>query len=225
MSWVLFQWGSRGLYYDTGLGVYVAHEFIDHGIQVTVFGHGEDAEELLHTFHVSATAVLPDSTDCLAVANAVHGWVIDASDGLNKLCHTGVEFDRVVAQSIAEFEGPFAELVIGSSGTRAGDHMPSLLCMNVKKSSDHGGRSRRGYFATWPMVVADKDSTDPSRFDSTYEADCIANYTALMTSVGLSGYPLVIASRSRQTLYPVTAISVVTPAIRSRHSRAEGIGR
>src|SRR5689334_14688871 len=148
VSWVLFQWGSRGLYYDTGLGVYVAHEFIDHGIQVTVFGHGEDAEELLHTFHVSATAVLPDSTDCLAVANAVHGWVIDASDGLNKLCHTGVEFDRVVAQSIAEFEGPFAELVIGSSGTRTGDHMPSLLCMNVKKSSDHGGRSRRGYFAT-----------------------------------------------------------------------------
>lgn len=225
MAWRLFQWGSRGLYYDTGNGVYVAHIFIPHGVQVTLFGHSQSGEELLHTFHAETVNANPDVTDCTNIAQAVHDWVIAAVNGFHKLCHVNIQFDRVLAQSIAEFEGPFAEVVIGANGTRTGTDLPSVLCMNVKKHSNTAGRSHRGYFATWPAVTADLDSTDANRFDAGYVTDCLDVYGNLLSALAAASAPLVIASRARTALYGVTAVSVVTPAVRSRESRGEGIGR
>lgn len=225
MAWVSFQWGSRGLYWDTGLGVYVAHIFIPHAIQITLFGHDGRNDELLHTFHCATVDPLPSGADCAQAATTVESWV---SHGVSPFVHiigNTITVDRVVAQSIAEFEGPYAEVAIGEVGDRGAGVAPSVLTLNVKKHGDTTGRSHRGYFATWPPVVGDLDVTDTNLWAQGYVDDVLDVYNALMGMLGGVSLPLGIASRARGVMEEVTGLSVVTRAVRNRHTRAAGIGR
>lgn len=224
MAWRLFQWGARGLYYDTGLGVYVAHDLIARCVQVTLFGFDIRGDDLLHVFHCQTTNDPPDSADCSAIAGVVTAWVAGGTNPFHGVINTEIHVTRVIAQSIAEFEGPFAEQAIGAVGTRAGTANPSVLCANLKKSSDHGGRSRRGYFASWPAVAADLLAADHNVWDPAYIQDLLDCYAQLESELGSADYPLVIGSHARNTMYPVTRITSTTPFVRNRHSRAGGIG-
>lgn len=225
MAWTLFQWGSRGLYYDTGLGVYVAHIFIPHAIQITLFGLDGRNDELLHTFHVSTVDPLPSGADCALAATTVHDWVTGGVSPFVHILGDTITVVRVVAQSIAEFEGPYAEVAIGEVGDRGNPASPSVLTLNVKKHGDTTGRSHRGYFATWPTAITDIDIADTNLWTTGYVDKVLATYGDLMGSLGARSLPLAIASRARGELEEVTGLSVVTRAIRNRHTRASGIGR
>lgn len=225
MAWRSFQWGSRGLYYDTGLGVYVAHIFIPACVQVTLFGTDESGNELLHVFHAKTTNPLPTSTDCTNIATAVANWVTGGTHPFRGVVNTACEIVRVIAQSIAEFEGPFAEQVIGVAGTRTGTPTVGSLCAVIKKTGDHAGRSRRGYFASWPANGEDIDAVNPNLWKTDFIVDLEATYHDLLSSLGSGSHPLVIASKARGTTYPVVSIDNVTRAIRSRETREFGKGR
>lgn len=225
MAWSLFQWGARGLYYDTGLGVYVSHIFIPNCVQINLFGHDVRTDELLHVFHVNSVNALPTLADCEAISLAVAGWIAAGTSFFTGVLNSEIFTDRVVAQSIAEFEGPYSERIAVHGGTRVGTPAPSVLTCNMKKSTGVSGRSHRGYFASWPTVVQDFDSADPNQWDGGYVADLIATYSALQAALDTAGYPMVVASRATGHVTPVTAITNVTGQIRNRHSRAAGIGR
>src|SRR4051812_741996 len=77
MAWDLFRWGSRGLWYTTPDGdTFMAHVFIPDGVRTVLFGHGEEGQEYLHTFGVQVPAGGPPTfTDCVAINNAVLGWL------------------------------------------------------------------------------------------------------------------------------------------------------
>jgi len=225
MAWRSFNWGSRGPYYDTGLGVFVAHIFIPNCMQIVLFGLDADNEEVLHVFHARSTNPLPTIGDCTNVGNHVASWVTTGTHKFQGVVNSETQIVRVVVQSIAEFEGPFKETVIGVAGDRAGTPTVPSLCANIKKTSDHGGRSRRGYFASWPTNGEDIDATNPKLWKTNYIVDLEASYNDLMSTLGSGGFPLVIASRARATTYPVLSIDNVTRAIRNRRTREQGIGR
>lgn len=225
MSWRLFQWGSRGPYYDTGGGVFVPEPLVDHGIQVTLFGADEAGEELLHVFHCLAVNAVPDDSDVAAVAGAVRAWCTTSTDKFIDTLPDSVTVVRVVCTSIAEVDGFQAELLINAAGTRTDPAMPSDICAVMKKAGVRAGRQYRGRFFAWPACVTDQDTLVRGAWDDAYIALLEGSYNSLLVTLGTVSYPLVIFSRAHLELNPVSAITFVNKNIHTKHTRQLDIGR
>lgn len=225
MAWRPFNWGSRGPHYDTGIGVYVATILVDHGIQVTLFGHDTRNGELLHVFHVFASAAHPTATDCDTVCNVVDAWTDSGAHPLIGIIPPSTFVDRVVATSIAEVNGPQHEKAIGNVGTMGGHTLPSQNTLALKKGTARRGRRRRGRFFAWPPTVDALDHDDGNLFDASYVTEAVAVYTQLLNSLTTASYPLSVFSQADGALYTVTDIVAVDHLVDSQNRRGGGRGR
>lgn len=225
MAWRLFNWGSRGATWDAGRGVYVATILIPRCIQITLFGHDKRGSELLHSFHARAEHDPPTLPDCTLAATAVATWASAGAAAYITLLHNDTFIDRVVATSIAELEGPQAEVIVGEIGTLTTAPLPSEVSLALKKSGTTRGRSKRGRFFVWPGVVAHLDATDPNLFDTSYVDAAVHVFNTLVSAMAAAGEPLVIGSQVRGQMYDVAGIVATDHLVDGMSRRKAGRGR
>ena len=225
MSWRLFNWGSRGPMYDTGGGVYVATLFTPQCIEVVLFGTDCRGDELIHKFDVRAAHSPPTLGDCDLVCTAVHNWCTGGANKYETILSQQVHIDRVVATSVAVFEGPQSELAIGVVGTLHENQLPSEVTKAFKKAGDNVGRSRRGRLYAWPTGSSMLDPDDANKFNTTYLNAANTVFMNLIAGLTAIGQDLVIRSFVRNLLYDVSRFVYVTPFVDHQDRRGAGRGR
>lgn len=224
MAWRLFNWGSRGPFYDAGRGVYVATRLIPQCCQVTIFGHDVRLDELLHSFHVRAAHTPVTISDCEDIANRVATWA-DTVGGLKSIIHEGIVVDRVVATAIDVVDGPQFEVPSNVVGLLPTPGLPSEVTLSVKKNGFRRGRQYRGRFYAWPANTAALDPADSNLFTAAFASAVQDAYEALLVSLNGNGTPLCVASLTYGALYDVQTITVVDRIIDHQDRRAAGRGR
>lgn len=157
--WTLFRWGSRGLWYTTGVeGVYMAHIFLPDGIRCVIQASGSFSQDLLNVIHVQVPGGGPVGYgDVATVANLVASWW---DVFYRHMCPSTVHGTQVVATSMASAPGPQVTVALNTNGDRTGVSVPEELTLCVKLASHMSGRRNRGRFYTFPAVLSDLASVD-----------------------------------------------------------------
>jgi hypothetical protein len=220
MAWTLFNWGSRGLHYNAGNGVYVAQVLIPRAMQINLRGFDTYGNELLHVFGAVVASGAVGFSDCDAVAIAVANWA-STSGGLKELIPTTFEIVDATVTARDVLNGPQATRIVGAVGTRAGDAAPGSVTLALKKAGEIAARWARGRFYTWPMVTTDYLE---NAFIGTYVAEAIASYNTLRTDLDAAGYPLVVLSNSHASAEPIQVILAVDSLVDCQRRRLSGRG-
>jgi hypothetical protein len=219
VAWTAFVWGSRGPYWDTGIGVYVADRFIPECIQVNVFGRYAGLSDLEHVFHVRSPIVPPDYSTCFDVADVVRNW---CSTTYKALLPEEIRITRVVATAIDRVNGPQAEIVVAIDGTVLGDMMPAATTLCVKKAGTTRGRRRRGRWYTWPTI---QGNTANNLFVAGYANGIVTGLNLLLSSLDTNGTPMVIGSLTDGLMHDVSTFVLVDLAVDNMRRRGQGRGR
>lgn len=219
MAWRAFNWGSRGPYYDAGLGVYVAHVFLPGCIQATLFGENTvSGQQYLHVFHADLLTT-PTPADVAFLANLVAAW---ATARYKSLLTSDVTMRRVVCTSIEAPNGAQWETSINVPGNRSGLQAPGDVTLALKKTGHTAGRRRRGRFFVWPPSV---DDYVGDQFTSAYVTAARAAFAQLRDDMDANNQPMVIASFTGGATYPVQDIVAVDDLIDRQGRRLKSHGR
>lgn len=219
--WTLFRWGSRGLWYTTGVaGVFMAHIFIPDGVRVVVQGIGKDAVELLNVMHVKVPSGPPSYADCAAIANVFHDWVVNF---YKNMWTADSECQQIVATSTAAAPGPQASLPVNQLGTRTGTQVTNDVTLCIKLATHTSGRRHRGRFYAWPAVLT--DLSDPNFFTAAYTNGMLGVLGNLAANIQTAGYALGVASYTDATIYPITNFVAVDRVVDAQRRRLPLRGR
>src|SRR5689334_7522614 len=139
MAWRPFNWGSRGPYFDTGGGIYVAQVLIPQAVQINLRGSTQTGNELMHVFGAITPASPVTYDDCLAVATAVASWA-SVTGGIRGIIPNVTQVNDVVVTARDVVEGPQATLPINTLGTRSGDPAPGSITFALKKAGNRAAR-------------------------------------------------------------------------------------
>lgn len=220
MAWRLFNWGSRGLWYETDVaGVYVAHIFIPKGIRIVIQGEDLAAGEVLNVLHAAAPGVVGYG-DVLAVANGVQAWV---SSNYKNMFPAATSVLQVVATGIDQLNAPQSTNGTVVAGQRTGNALPPDLTMCLKSSTHSSGRRRRGRQYSYSPVTT--DLLTPSTFTSAYANGLKGVWNNLLVQMQALGYPLVVASYRDAALYPIAEYVYVDTDLDNQRRRLKGRGR
>lgn len=218
--WSLFQWGSRGLWYTTGVPeIYVAHIFIPNGIRAVLRATGPDGQEYLHTFHARGPNASPDYTDVLTVAQTVGAWW--GSDYRNMVTNNVIGRD-VVATGINAVPAAQATVFLSLPGLRAGNIMPSEVSCSVKFFTHLSGHTNYGGARAWPATESD---VTQDRFTPAYMGAIVGVFQNLINQMNAAGYPLVIASYHDIALKVVAGVEAIDDVVDSQRRRTVNRGR
>jgi len=223
MAWRLFNWGSRGLHYETLPGVYVAAIYIPRCIQGTLFAENTGTgQQLLNVFDFEAPATPVTAADCQAVDNILVTWWVNA---YRALCGNTIRARRAVAVGRDQVEAATWEIAMSTDGTRGAAVNPTEVTLCLKFAGNNIGRNRRGRHYAFPGVATDLVSGGVDRFTNVYVSAATSVFASLVTDATAAGYPLRVASNVRQALYPVSHVVAVDDLIDSMRRRSSGRGR
>jgi hypothetical protein len=218
--WTLFRWGSRGLWYFTGVPeVYVSHIFIPNGIRVVLFAEAGTGQQLLHVFHMQGPNAAPDYTDCLSAAQIVGTWW--GSNYRNMVANTTVG-RQVVATGMNSAPAAQATVLLTLAGTRPGNSAPGEISCALKWFTHSSGRRNHGGPRGFPPNVLDYVG---DRFQASYITAMLGVFGNLLISAATGGYPVVIASLADVALKPIAGVTNVDDIIDSQRRRTLGRGR
>jgi hypothetical protein len=219
--WTLFRWGSRGLWYTTGVaGVFMAHIFIPDGVRVVIQGIGKDAVELIHVLHVKVPSAPPSYADCLTIAQTVNTWV---GNYYKHMWTPDTECQQVVATSTAAAPGPQATVSGGQLGDRSGTQVTNDVTLCLKLATHTSGRRHRGRFYAWPAALP--DLSDPNFFTVGYTNAMLGVMNALGSLLNTAGYTWGIASYTDAQIYPITSVVAVDRVVDAQRRRLPLRGR
>lgn len=221
--WTLFQWGSRGLHYTTGVaGIYMSHVLIDAGIRTVLRGHASEGQLLEHVFFFRAPSAHPSVADTTAVNSVVSDWW---GSQYRNMCNTGVEATDVTSTGIDAVPAAQSQLVIGTLGTRVGIFITPGATLAIKASTHVSGRSNRGGKRPWPAVAPDLQSPGEDRYTDGYRNAIVGVFGNLIAAAGSAGYPLCFASLVDVALKQISTFVAVDDYMDGMDRRLLGRGR
>lgn len=220
MAWREFNWGSRGLAWETDEeGIYMAHRYIINGIRIHVEGTDTGAGVLLHTLAALNPGGVADYSACLDVALAVSNWV--EASYKNMWPSTRI-VRRVVATGMNAPNAAQAVIAVTHTGVRGGTASPNNLACAVDFTTRTTGRRRHGgpraFSPTNGDLVGD-------RFTASYLSAMAGVWANLLAVLNVGGHPLAVASLVDQICYPVQDITIRDDVIDTQKTRLPGHGR
>lgn len=222
MAWRLFQWGARGLWYETDvLGVYMAHIFVVDGVRVVIQAIGGELTEYLNVMHVQVPGGVPASFgDVTAIAGVFLAWYNGQYRNMFPSSLTGTQ---IVATGMASAPAPQALATGLLAGTRTGTQLPGDATLCVKLATHLSGRRHRGRFYAWPAVQSDLQTA--SGYTLAYANALLGVLGNLGAALTTAGYALAVASLTDGQMYPVTAFVAVDRIMDAQRRRLPGRGR
>jgi len=221
--WTLFQWGSRGLHYTTGVGgIYVAHIFIPNGIRAVLRGHASEGQLLEHVFFFRAASAHPSVSDTDAVCSVVATWW---STQYRNMCNTGVEATDVTATGVDAAPAAQSQVVVGTTGARVGLFISPGATLAIKAVTHVSGRRNRGGKRPWPAVSTDLLAPGNDRYTDAYRTAIVGVFQNLVASAGTAGYPLCFASYADVALKQISTFVAVDDYQDGMDRRLLGRGR
>lgn len=221
--WTLFQWGSRGLHYTTGIPeIYVAHIFIANGIRAVLRGHASEGQELLHVFYARAANAHPDYADCLAVNSAITDWW---NSQYRNMANTGVEMTDVTSTGTDAAPAAQANTIIGTLGSRLGVFISPGNTLAIKATTHVSGRRNRGGKRPFPAVINDLQSPGEDRYTDAYRNAVVGVFNNLVAAMGSAGYPLCFASYADVAMKQIASFVAVDDYMDGMSRRLLGRGR
>ena len=218
--WSLFQWGSRGLWYTTGVeGIYMAHALIPFGIRVVLQASGPDGQEYLHTFHMKGPNADPDYTDVLTAAQTVGSWW---DSDYRHMVNAAVVGRQVVATGMNSVPASQATVLLTLAGTRLGEVAPSEVSCAVKFFTHLSGRRNHGGARGWPPCEPDFTG---DHFTAAYITAMLGVFQNLVNQANAAGYPLAIASIADATMKIISGITILDDVVDSQRRRTINRGR
>ncbi len=218
--WQPFQWGSRGLWYFTGVeGVYMAHIFIPNGIRVLLQCDGPGGQEYLHAFHCRGPNAAPDFTDCQTAAQTVQNWW---NSQYRNMVMNQVVGRQVVATGMNSVPAAQATVVGLLAGTRVGNPAPSEVSCSVKFFTHLSGHRNYGGARGFPPVDTDYvgDHLTPG-----YLGAIQGVFQNLINAMNTAGYPLAIASLADVAMKIIAGPAVIDNVVDSMRRRTINRGR
>lgn len=220
MAWELFNWGSRGPWYKTGVdGIYMAHIFIPNGVRVVLRGQGTSGQELLHTFHALNPAGTPDYAFCLGAATTVSQWV---TNFYRHFWASGIACRDVTATGMDTVPAAQAQVSNTIAGDRIGISLPSQTSLRLKFGTNTSGRRHEGGASLWP--ANENDYLDEDRYTTAYVNAAIATFTQLVALMNTNGSPLSIGSLADAKVYPILRVVAIDDIMDSRRRRTNTRG-
>jgi len=220
MAWSLFQWGSRGLWYQTDfVGIYAMHIFVPDAVRIVVRGQGTAGQELIHAFHAKNPSGTPDYTFCLLCANTVSQWV---TNFYRHYWASGIHLNDVTVTGCDSAPAAQAQVSNTVAGDRTGISLPSSITLRLKFGTNTSGRRHLGGASLWP--ANESDYLDEDRFQPAYVSSAIATFTTLLSQMNAAGCPLAIFSTAAGAVYPILRVLAVDDIVDSRRRRTNTRG-
>lgn len=186
-----------------GVRIKMPQVYMPNLVRSTIKASGPDGI-LLHQLHFHTDNASPSEDDCLAVNDMLDAWIHDSYLGL---VTNLVLFDFIHTRGMDAYTAYTNTRSLGPvAGTLTGDSMPSQMSLVARFGTALTGRSKHGRAYTFPPSETVNDVDGQPIF--TYVGDVVGLWIDLMLAARTAGYPLVIASYTRQSLAEVTSITV-----------------
>lgn len=221
--WTLFNWGSRGPWYTTGIaGIYMSHIFSPNGVRIVLQGHAQEGQELLHVFHCTVATGPPSAADCIAINDVIYQWW---SAVYKNMVSSTCEADQVISTGMNAVPAAQDSRAIGILGVRSGQPVTASVTLALKAATQVSGRRARGRNYMWPMVETDLLLPDAERVTDTYRTAANATFNALISRMSTASYPLCIWSEADVAMHPIHHYIAVDDYVDSQRRRLLGRGR
>jgi len=223
MAWELFNWGSRGPWYKTGVkGIYMAHVFIPDGMRIVLQANNLWSGELIHTFHAKVPSGSPGFGDVTAVAAVVRDWW---NNSYRNICSTDVQGSQVVVTGTNTVPAAQAVLPLTQAGTQSGAANTAGATLCIKSTSHLSGRSNRGRQYTFPTIAASLDTANKNYWTTAYVNAAVASFNGLVANMAAAGYTLGIGSYTLGIIRPIVEYVSIDHLVDYQRRRGEGRGR
>lgn len=219
MAWRLFQWGSRGLWYETDvLGVYVAARFIPNTVRTVLGAQGPSGQQVLNTLHFF-TAGIPSFGDCHIINEFVSSWW---TGQYRQMVNGGFRMSTITTTGIDRFNSSQDVVPNTDPGLRSGTHWAPEQTLCVKASTHTSGRRYRGRCFPFPAVATDLQTDD--RVTALYRNAIVGVFNNLLAIASAAGYPMVVASLVNRAPYLIAEWVAVDDALDTQRRRMLGQG-
>lgn len=219
-AWQPFIWGSRGLWYFTGVqGVYMSHVFIPNGIRVVLQCEGVSGQQLIQVVHMRSPNAAPDYADCLAAGQVVADWW---GSNYRNMVPAGVIGRQVVATGTNAVPAAQATLLLTLPGLRPGAAAPEEISCAIKWFTHTSGRRNRGGQRAFAPVLLDVAG---DHFTAAYITALTGVFQNLLNAANTAGFPLVIYSIADVALKVIAGVDIIDDIIDRMGTRKLGVGR
>lgn len=220
MAWREFQWGSRGLAWETDEeGIFMMHRYITDGIRIHVEGFDTGAGTVMHVLHALNPGGVADYSACLDVALATSNWV---ESSYKNMFPSSRAVRRVVATAMNARDAAQAVIAVVHTGVRGGTASPNSIACAVDFTTRSSGRRRHGGPRCFAPTNGDWAA---DRFTAGYLSALQGVWNNLLAALAVGGHPLSVASMTDLTCYPVQDISIRDDILDTQKTRLPGHGR
>jgi hypothetical protein len=222
MAWRLFQWGSRGLWWETDIpGVYMAHIYIADGVRVVIQAESSENQNMLNVIHARVPGGGPPGFgDVSTIASTVFDWF---NTQYRHMFPSTIVGTQIVATGMNAANAAQRQIGLVLGGDRTGPQLPADATLCFKLATNSSGRRRRGRFYPFPACQADLEA--PSAYTVAYRNAMQGVLGNLGAALASAGYPWAEASLADGVLYNITDVISVDRLMDHQDRRLPGRGR
>ena len=222
MAWDLFQWGSRGLWYTTGVeGIYMAHILIPGGIRVVLQTRDDQGSVLMNTMHVRVPDPPTSHEQCVAAAGVVKEWW---DSQYRHLCNNQITGYQVIATATDAVPAFQHAIGLDTAGDRTGPAVTTSVTLAVKAQTGIAGRRHRGRVYLLPATMLDLEPLDPDLFIDSYRVAAEGVWNNLIGNFNTATLLMGVGSYADAKIYPIASFIAVDRNVDSQRRRLRGRG-